>query len=191
MKKSRPNKNVRKSGVKRRAPVKRSKKKPVLARSNPNAPAFRPKAGESRLNVLIADDLEIDRWLLKDAFHSTASRFKVVGEVEDGEQVISYLAGRGEYADRKRYPFPDVLLIDLMMPRKNGFEVLEWLQGQSFPKLKVVPMAAHYEMESLSPRHRALRLGVQHFYSKSVTYEERLWSVKILQQEMEEGRARR
>lgn len=191
MKKSKHNKTIRKAGAKRRVAKKASKKKPVLKHSAPNALTFGPKSGEPKLNVLIADDLEIDRWLLKDAFRSTASRFKVVGEVEDGEQVISYLAGRGIYADRKRYPFPDVLLIDLMMPRKNGFEVLEWLQGQSFPKLKVVPMAAHYEMESLSPRHRALRLGVQHFYSKSVTYEERLWSVKVLQQEMEEGRARK
>ncbi|EEF63203.1 response regulator [Pedosphaera parvula] len=142
-----------------------------------------------KLSVLIADDLEIDRWLLKDAFHTTASGFQVVGEVADGEQVINYLAGRGEYSDRQRYPFPDVLLIDLMMPRKNGFEVLEWLQEQSFPKLRVVPMAAHYEIASLSPRHRALRLRVEHFYSKSVTYEERLWSVQALQQQMEAGKA--
>jgi CheY-like chemotaxis protein len=180
----------RKPAVKHRPASRRKSKSPPRATRSTKKQLIRPRRLKQppKFSVLIADDLEIDRWLLKDAFRSTASRFQVVGEVGDGEQVIDYLAGRGEYSDRQRYPFPDVLLIDLMMPRKNGFEVLEWLQQQSFPKLKVVPMAAHYEIESLSPHHRALRLRVEHFYSKSVTYEQRLCSVKALQKQMEEGR---
>ena len=132
MKTNKHSKIKRKSGSKRRVAANPSRKV-LSARSTPKAAKLRRKAKDlSKLNVLIADDLEIDRWLLKDAFHSTASCFKVVGEVEDGEQVIAYLAGRGQYADRERFPFPDVLLMDLMMPRKNGFEVLEWLESNRF-----------------------------------------------------------
>lgn len=48
--------------------------------------------------------------------------------VRNGEQVIQYLSGEGMYADRKRYPSPCLLLLDLGMPVLSGLEVLEWLQ---------------------------------------------------------------
>ena len=55
--------------------------------------------------------------------------------VEDGEEVISYLKGEGIYADREKYPFPILLLLDLKMPKINGFQVLEWLHTRpgAFP----------------------------------------------------------
>jgi CheY-like chemotaxis protein len=145
-------------------------------------------ARKHKYSVLIADDFAIDRLLLREAIRATAPLLQVVAEVEDGNQVMAYLSGEEPFADRKRYPFPDLLLIDLNMPRRNGFEVLEWLQWQSFPRLKVVVMAAQFEMEAFTLRHRALELGVHHFYSKSVTYDERICSVRTLQEELENRR---
>lgn len=145
-------------------------------------------ARKQKYHVLIADDFAIDRLLLREAIHINAPRLKVVAEMEDGNQVISYLAGEGPYADRELYPFPDLLLIDLNLPRKNGLEIVEWLQTQSVADLKVVIMAAEYEMEALSLRYGILRSEAKHFYSKSVTYDERISSVKSLQDEMERRR---
>lgn len=87
--------------------------------------------------MLLAEDNESDRLLLQIAFRQ-ALRMELIGMTNDGEEAIDYLAGRGQYADRQAHPFPDLLLLDLVMPRKTGFDVLKWLQSQSFPGLKVV-----------------------------------------------------
>jgi CheY-like chemotaxis protein len=53
------------------------------------------------------------------------NRVKIVG---DGEQAKAYLVGEGQYADRRRYPFPSLVLLDLQMPRLSGLELLRWIR---------------------------------------------------------------
>jgi CheY-like chemotaxis protein len=82
------------------------------------------------LIILVADDNEDDAFLLQEAFKKAgvANRLLVVG---DGLEAVAYLKGDGVYSDRAAHPYPDVLLLDLNMPRMNGFEVLEWLRKDS------------------------------------------------------------
>jgi CheY-like chemotaxis protein len=54
--------------------------------------------------------------------------------VKDGRQAIDYLAGEGAYTDRQRNPLPCLVLLDLNMPGKSGFDVLHWIRQQ--PDLK-------------------------------------------------------
>ena len=55
----------------------------------------------------------------------------------------AYLGGEGPFANRETYPFPDILLLDLNMPRKNGFEVLAWLRSDPrFSRLMVHVLTA-------------------------------------------------
>jgi CheY-like chemotaxis protein len=48
--------------------------------------------------------------------------------VRDGEQALSYLEGSGDYANRSKFPLPDLVVLDLNMPRRDGFEVLKWIR---------------------------------------------------------------
>jgi CheY-like chemotaxis protein len=82
---------------------------------------------QSVFKVLLADDLEDDRILLKLALAHT-SFIHIVGETSDGIETIAYLQGEGKYADREKHPYPDLLLLDLKMPKRDGFEVLKWIR---------------------------------------------------------------
>jgi CheY-like chemotaxis protein len=80
-------------------------------------------------NVLIADDSEVDRFLLKRAIANIAPQLRVVDEFTSGDGVIAYLSGETPYGDREKYPLPDLLVLDSRMPGKGGIEVLEWLKS--------------------------------------------------------------
>src|SRR5947209_6571289 len=98
--------------------------------------APRPPIDHQACRVLIADDSENDRLLIRRALKRTCSRCHLVGEVENGERAIAYLAGTGEFQDRVRFPLPTILLLDLKMPRLNGFGVLRWMREQPIHEVK-------------------------------------------------------
>jgi CheY-like chemotaxis protein len=132
--------------------------------------------------VLMADNSEDDRLLMRLAFRDYP-RLNIVGEVETGEQVLAYLLGTGTFQDRRLHPFPDLLLLDLHMPRFDGFEVLAWLQTHSFPGLRVVVLSG-----SLIPREiaKTIELGADDYHIKSPSREHRLSIARGLDQLMGE-----
>jgi CheY-like chemotaxis protein len=83
----------------------------------------------NRQTILLVEDDEDDVLLMQTAFREAdvPNPLRVVG---DGEQAIAYLQGEGSYGDRRQYPLPVVILLDLNMPKKSGLEVLEWLRKQ-------------------------------------------------------------
>ncbi len=84
--------------------------------------------------------------------------------VTDGEQAIAYLKGDGKYADRQAFPLPLVALLDLKMPRVNGFEVLQWIRKKSaYPYLPVVVLTSSDELRDVN---EAYRLGANSFLVK-------------------------
>jgi CheY-like chemotaxis protein len=128
---------------------------------------FVSETTSKKYHVLIADDSEEDSFFIERALRR-ATRFQVIASVRNGEEAIAYLAGGGQYADRQLWPFPDVILMDLKMPLLGGIEVLEWLQRQTFPALKVVVLSG----SSVAVDIRELRgLGADAFYTKTAEHD--------------------
>ena len=84
--------------------------------------------------------------------------------LSNGELAITYLAGKSIYRDRDRYPLPTLVIMDLHMPRKDGFEVLKWIRSQ--PELKRLVVFILSSSTLQSDFDRALSLGADYFYVK-------------------------
>ena len=117
-------------------------------------------------NLLLVDDSEDDIYLLKRAL-ARHPQFRVVGLAQDGDVAIDYLNGAGAFADRMQHPLPDLMVLDLKMPGRDGYEVLQWIRGKS-PRPRVAVFTAS-DLES--DRQRAVQLGADLFQSKSFDVE--------------------
>jgi len=93
----------------------------------------------SKQIILLVDDGEFDVLLMRAAFKK-AQFHPVLHVVRNGEEAIAYLAGTGDYNDRARFPLPTLVLLDINMPKKNGFEVLRWLRADPVVKRLSVTM---------------------------------------------------
>ena len=116
----------------------------------------------NRVKILLADDSDDDEFLFRRSLEDIPS-VRIVWRAQDGEQTIKYLSGEGIFADRTAHPFPDALVLDLKMPNRGGFEVLEWLGGR-FPRLMVGVFSSSELPEDIE---RATLLGAHLYQSKT------------------------
>lgn len=114
--------------------------------------------------ILSVDDDAGDRELLQFVCESLGTRMSLHFAI-DGEQAIDYLSGAGKYRDRALYPVPDVLLLDLKLPRRSGFEVLEWARGQE--RYKTTPIFVMTSSAERKDIDRCYALGGTAFLVKS------------------------
>ena len=113
--------------------------------------------------ILIAEDNENDIFMLRRAFTQLEIDSPIF-IVSDGEQAISYLHGDGKYSNRAEYPLPDLLLLDLKMPRTNGFEVLQWIREQ--PELFGTRVVVLTSSAISADINRAYEAGANSFLTK-------------------------
>jgi len=98
--------------------------------------------------------------------------------VSDGDQAMAYLRGMNNFSDRSKYPLPQLILLDLKMPRVSGFDVLTWLQSQD--GLKQVPVIVLTSSNHDADVKRAYALGAKSYLVKPVGFEALVELVKTL-----------
>jgi PAS domain S-box-containing protein len=128
--------------------------------------------------VLSADDDEDAHFLLKRAFAKAGLRADLK-QVNDGSEAISYLAGEGQFADRTRFPFPNVLLLDLKMPNVNGFGVLEHVRKQA--NLKDFPVIVFSSSDNEKDLTEAHALGCSSYVVKPTDFQKLIEFVRSLE----------
>jgi CheY-like chemotaxis protein len=121
------------------------------------------------LTILVAEDDRNDALLLKLAFGQAGVNARPQF-VSDGKAAIDYLRGEPPFNDRVQHPWPDLLVLDLKMPRTTGFEVLEWLRQR--PDLRPLGVL----VLSGSPRQadidRAYTLGANFYCTKPLDFKQ-------------------
>jgi len=126
---------------------------------------------------LLAEDSENDVFLMQRALQA-AGIPNPLQVVKDGEEVIAYLSGRDQYHNRSEYPLPAVVLLDLNLPRKNGFEVLEWMRGQ--PTLKRIVVIILTASNRSADADRAYDLGANFYLTKPSKFDDLVKMTKCL-----------
>jgi CheY-like chemotaxis protein len=117
--------------------------------------------------ILIAEDVENDVQLLQRSFKQ-AGISAAVHVVSDGEECIAYLAGTGKFSQREEYPLPDLLLLDLKMPKASGFDVLKWIRArESLSSLRVVVLTSSERIRDIN---LAYDLGANSFLTKPLNF---------------------
>jgi CheY-like chemotaxis protein len=120
--------------------------------------------------LLLAEDDENDIVFFRQALEEAAEKATVPVRLEvtpNGEEAIRYLKGEGEFSDRAKHPFPQIIVTDLKMPRLTGLDVLAWLKEheeyQRVPKILLSASSEEHEVDE------AYRLGVNTFFQKPVS----------------------
>jgi CheY-like chemotaxis protein len=117
----------------------------------------------AKKRILIAEDNPTDVFILKRAF-SMAGIDPQMYFVRDGQEALDYLEGENAFSDRKAHPFPELMLLDLKMPKLDGFDVLRWVRKQpGLNRLLVIVLTSSNQSKDVN---RAYDLGANSYLVK-------------------------
>lgn len=114
--------------------------------------------------VLLVEDDVSDFRLIQRAF-AKIKPFVPMLRLTHGDDAVSYLAGDAPYENRSLHPVPSVLLLDIKLPRRSGFEVLEWIraQGSDLRRLPIIMLTSSGHQADVN---KAYELGVNSYLVK-------------------------
>jgi len=120
------------------------------------------------LLILHVEDDENDALLFAKACERAGLPAKVC-RVEAADQAMAYLLGEGIYSDRVIYPFPHIVVLDLKMPRMDGFQFLKWLRGNE--KCAALPVLIFTASMSREDKSRAIAEGASSYFIKPSSFD--------------------
>lgn len=123
---------------------------------------------ENPAQILLVEDSQMDIILTLDAFKEAKLK-NVINVAHDGEEALNYLFGRDKYADRKLYPMPNLILLDLKMPGIDGFEVLRQIKCTEM--LKRIPVVILTSSKEEGDRTLSYDIGANSYLLKPVSFD--------------------
>lgn len=117
--------------------------------------------------ILMADD-DDDDFMLTEKALKESKLINTLCRVRDGEELLEYLRGEGQYKDTL-CERPGVILLDLNMPRKDGREALQEIKGD--PNLRDIPIVVFTTSKAEEDVYKSYKLGVNSFITKPVTFD--------------------
>jgi two-component system response regulator len=121
-------------------------------------------AEKFRCPTLIAEESSKDLQLLL-ASLDQASHVEFVPTLVNGRDLVPYLMGRGEYANREEHPYPRLLLADLRMHQVDGVEFMKWVYEHPDSGVRVIMLD---DGRNGTTEESARRLGVKTFLTKPI-----------------------
>jgi len=131
--------------------------------------------------ILLADDDPDDQLLVKDALLECGAPAELANTmrcVADGEELMDYLLHRGKYSDPASSPRPDMVLLDLNMPRKDGREALREIRGSA--ELRRIPVIVFTTSRSDTDIALIYDLGANSFVTKPVAFDSLVETLQML-----------
>jgi CheY-like chemotaxis protein len=135
------------------------------------------EASRELVRILLAEDDDDDFFLTAQALKENRLLNEVT-RVKDGEELMHYLRGCGEFEGARRPPEPSLVLLDLNMPKMDGREALREIKSD--PKLRHIPVVVLTTSRAEEDVVRSYQLGVNSFITKPVTFQGMVDAMKTL-----------
>lgn len=129
-----------------------------------------------KLFILLVEDDDPDIFFVKRATETENGH--VLYAVNDGHEAIRYLRGEGNYADRRKFHLPNVILTDLKMPGMDGFAFLEWLRAN--PQHAIVPVVVYSNSHLEKDVREAYRLGANAYIAKPSALKDMVQMLRLI-----------
>ena len=120
------------------------------------------------VNILLVEDDQNDILAVQRAFQKNEISNPLF-VVENGEEALDYLNNRGNFADAERAPRPDLILLDINMPRMNGIEFLAILRRDE--QFKTIPVVILTSSKREWDKFESYKLGVNSYIIKPVDFD--------------------
>lgn len=129
----------------------------------------------TQISILVADDDEDDRFLIRTAFRDSQLSNDIFF-VADGVELMQFLHHEGAYQDQSQFPRPGIIFLDLNMPRKDGWEALSEIKQN--PDLKSIPVVVLTTSNSERDILKTYESGANCYITKPISFDQLLQIVK-------------
>lgn len=131
--------------------------------------AVEPQGGKKSINILLVEDNEADIKITLRAFEKANLSHKIY-VAHDGQEALDFVRNQGEFKDKEKFPRPDLILLDIKMPKVDGFGVLKELKSDlNYNYIPIIILTSSKNEEDIM---RSYQGGASSFIPKPVKYEE-------------------